>query len=282
MERLFWPDEDPIGKRFGFEWWGESTAWVTVVGVVENTRTQRLDAGAQPQIYLHHEQAFRVYGDPGRNGSFVLETVGDPLALMPAVRQEIASIAPRLAVADVNTLRARIEGSVSLPRRAATLMGGFAAIALLLATVGIYGVVSHSAARRTREIGIRRVLGADGHSVVVMIVRDGAAPALVGLVVGLIAAFALVSFLETLLFQVSPRDPGTFGAIAVVVASVTIAAAWFPARRAARVAPTVRHAIGVEALPLSPPRPARRGAGYLRRLDGDDRQARRPLPTRVG
>jgi len=124
-------------------------------------------------------------------------------------------------------------------------MGGFAVIAQLLATIGIYGVVSYSAARRTREIGIRRALGADSTSVVGMIVREGVAPALVGVAVGLIAAFTLASFLDDgLLFQVSPRDPGTFGVIAVVLASVAIAAAWLPARRAARVAPTV--ALGAE------------------------------------
>ncbi|HJO38469.1 MAG: FtsX-like permease family protein [Vicinamibacterales bacterium] len=163
---------------------------------------------------------------------------------MSTVRRELADVEPRLAVADVSTLRARIDGSVSQPRLTATLMGGFAAIALLLATVGIYGVVSHSAARRTREIGIRRVLGADGPTVVKMIVREGAAPALVGLTAGLIAAFALVSFIETNLFQISAHDPGTFGGIAVVVAFVTLAAAWLPARRAARVAPTVAIRLG--------------------------------------
>ncbi|HAK56095.1 MAG TPA: hypothetical protein DCP38_11550 [Acidobacteria bacterium] len=248
MERLFWPEEDPIGKRLGFEWWasarGESIAWVTVVGVVGNTRTQRLDGGFQPEMYLHHDQAYRVHGDPGRNGSFVLQTIGDPLALMSAVRREVADVEPRLAVADVSTLRARIDGSVSQPRLAATLMGGFAAIALFLATVGIYGVVSHSTVRRTREIGIRRVLGADGRSVVGMMVREAAAPAVVGLAVGLFATFALVSLLETLLFQISPRDPGTFAAIAAMVAAVTLVAAWLPARRAARVPPAIAIRLG--------------------------------------
>jgi len=241
MARLFWPNDDPVGKRFGYGEYGgagDGSDWVTIVGVVGDTRTVALDAGLQPQIYLLYDQTGRVYGDRGRNGSFVLEAATDPLDLTAAVRQGVADVDPRLAVADINTLTARVGGTIAQPRLAATLMAGFGLIALLLATVGIYGVVSYSAARRTREIGIRRVLGAGGSGVVGMIVREGATPALVGVGIGLSAFWVLASSLESLLFQVSARDSGTFAVIAVTFTSVAVCAAWLPARRAARVSPS--------------------------------------------
>lgn len=171
--------------------------------------------------------------------TLVVRTGGRTAALVPALRAAVAELDPDLPLADLGTLEEVAARSVARPRLTAHVLGGFAVLALLLATVGIYGVVAYSVSRRTREIGLRIVLGADRGRVTRMVLAESVVPAVAGAAVGLAAALTLAHLLDALLFGVSPRDPLTFSAAAAGLVGVALAASWIPARRATRVAPTV-------------------------------------------
>ncbi len=233
MARRFWPNEDPIGKRFTFGDTAPQANWLTVVGVVRDSRRQGLDAPIRMESFLPHAQR------PLRAMEVVLRTSDDPLVMARSARSAVWSLDRDLPVSEIETVEHMLEARVAPRRFNLLLLSLFALVALLLAAVGIYGVMSYSVTQRTREIGIRVALGAQTRIVLKLIIGQGMRLALLGVGIGLAAAVALTRLMVGLLFGVSATDPLTFGAIALLLAGITLLACYFPARRAAKVDPLV-------------------------------------------
>jgi predicted permease len=234
MARRAFGDRDPIGHRITFGDPADSTtAWMTIVGVVGNVAQEGVTAGAYPQLYQSIEQnAFR-------NVFVSLRTLRDPLSLASAVRNAVRSIDRDLVVNDIQPLDARVAQSIARPRLSVWLLGSFAAVALVLAAIGIYGVMAYTVAQRTREIGVRMALGADPVSVERLVVWQGMRPALIGVAVGLLGALMVSRLIASLLYGVSALDPVTFALVPLFLATIALVATYLPARRATRVSPTV-------------------------------------------
>lgn len=230
--RRLWPNEDPIGKPVSVFQGGFDTDTAFVVGVVGDLQYGTVDSLSHPDVYLSYLQSAR-----GRM-MLMVRTAGDPLAIAPSVRSALREIAPELPVYDMRTMESRISDSTAYARFATMLLSLFGALALLLAALGTYGVIAFSVSQRTREIGIRVALGASASQVVRMIVSHGLGIAAIGGAVGIVAAFATTRVLQSLLFDVKPTDPSTFGAIVIVLVLSVTAASWIPARRAAKIQPT--------------------------------------------
>jgi putative ABC transport system permease protein len=232
VRRYFPAGRDPIGMRVTFGNPADTAGWWTIVGVVGVVAQEGLAAKPYSQIYLPMAQA-------PRRGAFVtIKTDGNPLALVPAVRQALHSVDREVPLNDVQTMEQRMSKDIAATRVSVTVLSLFAALALVLAGIGIYGVLAYAVAQRTREIGIRMALGASARSVRGLIVRQGMAPAMFGLMVGLVGAFFVTGLMEKLLFGVAPTDPATFAIVAVFLGLVAFGASFVPARRATRVAPT--------------------------------------------
>lgn len=232
----YWPGEDPIGRRFRYAS-APPLPWITVAGIVADTKVGGLTEEPRAQIYLPHRQVRVAQGSPGRTMTVVVRTALPPTRLVGSVRGVIREIDPILPLANVRTMEDVLRAAAARPRLTANLLGVFALIALALATVGIYGVVSFATARRTREIGVRMALGARHTDVLRQIVAEGMRPVVVGVVLGAVVALAGARVLSDVLFGVSPRDPVTFVVVPLVLAAVAGLASYLPARRAARVAP---------------------------------------------
>ncbi len=226
----YWPGQDPIGRRLN---WGGET-WHTVVGVVRTGRYEDLTEQPTPMIY-------KPFGY--RNGlpgwTLHVRTAGDPNALATPLRREFQEAAADLPFLDVRTLARHIEPAYFTQRMGAWMLTAFGMLALALSAVGIYGTMSYSVSRRTREIGVRVALGAGRRDVVGLVVGRAMGLAGLGLLVGGVAALGVGQLLATLLVGVSPRDPLTFAAIGLVLGGVALVASWIPARRAAKVDPMV-------------------------------------------
>ncbi len=231
MARQFWPGEDPLGKQFK---WGDADEepWRAVVGVIGDIRHFGLDEEILPEVYMPHQQY-----PFSREMFLALRTTADPSTLVAAVRTQVQAMDKNLPMEDVRPLEFYISDSVAQPRFRTILLGLFAALAALLAAVGLYGVISYSVSRRTHEIGIRQALGAGRRDIFKLIVGNGLALTLAGIGIGLIASFALTRFLSNLLFGVSATDPLTFAAVSIMLAAVAFAACYLPARRAMKVDP---------------------------------------------
>ncbi len=232
------PRRGPVGVRVRLGG-DDDNPPATIVGVVADIRYQGLDREAVPEIYIPHAQALEVMGrgGPARSMTVLLRTATAPEGLIPAVRAAIADLDPDLPVADVRTMAEVRSGSLALSRLSMGLLAAFAVLALTLGAVGIFGVISYLVVRRTREIGVRVALGAGRRNVVGMVVGAGMRLALVGLALGLAAAFGLTRALRSLLYAVAPADPATFTAVALVLALVALGASYLPARRAAAIEP---------------------------------------------
>jgi predicted permease len=235
MARTLWPGVDPIGRRFRM---ASSTApWATVVGVVRDVRSTGIGEPPGPEFYVPHAQFLRFGGWLPRYLTLVVRTAGDPAALAASVRRALQAADPELAVAEVRTMRQVVDRSVARPRFTMLLLSGFGGMALLLAAVGVYAVISYSVAQRTRELGIRVALGAQRRDVLGLVVRQGIGLAAAGVAVGLVGALATSRLLRSLLFGVSPVDPLTFAVIPLLLLAVALLASVLPARRATRVSP---------------------------------------------
>jgi putative ABC transport system permease protein len=232
--RRWWPNQDPIGKCLkepGFDY--SPQAWRTVVGVVSDVKQSGLDAPPTAQIYLPHAQY--ALGSL----TLVVRTKTDPLSLAGDVRQQVLDIDPDQAVSNTSSMEEVLSGSIASRRFNAALLGTLAGLGLLLASVGIYGVLSYGVAQRTREFGIRMALGATGRDVLALVLHRGLTLLSAGLVAGTLAAFALTRLMAGLLFAVSPADPVTFASIVLFLGAVTVLACYFPALRATKVDPMV-------------------------------------------
>jgi putative ABC transport system permease protein len=242
LAREAWPGEDPIGKRVACceEGPGGNPNWKVVVGVVADTRALGLAREPGPEFYLPVAQAPRAaWNWLDRTMTLAVRTSGEPIAAAGAVRDAVRAVDPTVPVYNTGTMDQRITASLSQTRFSTMLLSVFGAIALLLAAIGVYGIISYGVTQRVQEIGIRIALGAQNRDVLSMVVRHGAVLAGLGLAVGLAGALALTRLLAGLLFQVSPTDPPTFAIGVVVLTCVAVLAAALPARRAARVDPVV-------------------------------------------
>ncbi|MEK6410810.1 MAG: ABC transporter permease [Acidobacteriota bacterium] len=231
----FWPGEDPIGKRIrwgGFEARGGVT-WLNVTGVVADVRVSSLETEPRPASYMPIFQVPRTR----RNVVFIARTSGDPAAFVPAIRERIRAVDEELPVYDVRTMSNVIAESVEQRRFAMLLISIFAAAGLLLASVGLYAVMSTLVEQRTREIGIRVALGARGIDVLKLVVRQGALLTLMGVALGLVCSFALTRTIQSLLFGVSATEPIVFITVPLLLMIVALGACLVPARRATKVDP---------------------------------------------
>jgi putative ABC transport system permease protein len=229
--RRHWPEGQALGKRVKLG--GSQDPWMTVVGIVGDVRYHGLNYSVFPTIYAPHAQA------PFNRMMLAVSATADPLLLVPAVKEQIAALDRNLPISKIQTMEQIVSGSVTQQRFNLTLLGAFAALALLLAAVGIYGVISYSVTQRTREIGIRMALGAPASDVASMVIGQCVKLALLGVALGLGGALALTRWMKTLLFNVSATDPLTFTAISLLLTAVALLAGWLPARRATKVDPLV-------------------------------------------
>ena len=224
--KQFWPGRDPIGQRIRVMFSPE----VTIVGVAGDVHHNGLDLPSYPHIYLPHNQ------EPWNSVSMVVRTAMPPMQLAAAVREQIRAADPELPIT-VKAMTDVMSASVGRPRLYAAMTAVFAAVALLLAMVGIFGIVSYVAAQRTREIGVRMALGAQRREILALVVSQGMRPIAVGLLVGVVTAIGVTRFMSKLLFHVRPLDPVTFVVMTVVLAAVGLLACWIPAARASRIDP---------------------------------------------
>jgi putative ABC transport system permease protein len=232
MARELWPNQSPLGKRIKFPGSEKNPQpWRTVVGVVGDVSQYGLDRKIPMQIYLPEAQY------PTSSMTLVVRSSTEPSSLVGSIRQELAAIDPDQAVSNVATMEQLLADSISLRRFSMLLLIIFACVALVLAAIGIYGVISYSVTLRTHEIGIRIALGAQTSDVVKMIVGGGLKLVLVGIALGLGGAYALTRIMASLLYGVSAADPLTFAAVALLLAGVALLACYIPARRATKVDP---------------------------------------------
>ncbi len=229
--QTYWPNQDPVGKRFKSTRVG--APWITVVGVIANARTESLAESSRPQIYND------LYQDGVKHLAILLRGHLDPAAIPGEVRQQVQSVDPTLPVFGAQTLSETVSESLSERRFSMEMVGLFALTALLLAGLGIYGVISYVVSERTHEIGIRLALGAQRSNIMRMVLRQGLGLAMVGAAVGLIGALIVSHLMAGLLYGVRPSDPLTFAAVAILLLAVALFACFIPARRAIRVDPMV-------------------------------------------
>jgi putative ABC transport system permease protein len=241
LARLLWPGADPVGVKISFT--GATGPWLDIVGVVGDTRSNAADAPAAPAVYLPYAQ--KTWGGMSWL-TLVVRAAAERDA--PALGSEIRSVVKRmddhLPVQRVATVEALYRESVARRRFATVLAGAFAAAALLLGMVGMYGVLSYGVVQRRREFGIRIALGARAGQVTSVVVREALILAAIAVLVGTAAALGLTRLLSDLLYEVSPKDPLTYVIVAVLVALVAALSSWIPARRATRIDPvaTIRDA----------------------------------------
>jgi putative ABC transport system permease protein len=229
LAHMQWSDENPLGKRIAIG----GSPMMTIVGVVPSVKNRDLNEEIDPYVYRPATQFVRWAT------TLIVRTTIDPTALIPAIRQQVASLDPELPLYHVNTIEQGMARSLSAKRLTNLLLTGFAATALLLTLIGIYGVTSLNVGGRTNEIGIRLALGARRADVLLLVVGQGMRLTFVGVTLGLGGAFGLTRLLETLLFRVKAIDPLIFAGAAGVLSLAALAACYIPARRATKVDPLI-------------------------------------------
>jgi putative ABC transport system permease protein len=228
MARRIWPDQDPVGRQLK-----AGNAPFTIVGVAADVRNTQLNAEPSPTMYLSTTQSVWPLM------TAVVRTQADAASMTASMRQALHEIDPTIALYNVRTMETLLDTQVARPRLTAWLVGLFAVIALLLATIGLYGVLAFVVTQRTREIGVRMALGARPREVLTLVLRNGAGLAAVGLIIGAAGAAALGRFMSSQLYGINPRDPLTYGAVAAVLMMVALIASAVPALRATRVDPVI-------------------------------------------
>ncbi|MGB6875002.1 MAG: ABC transporter permease [Candidatus Acidiferrales bacterium] len=239
--KALWPGQDAIGKRFTGA--GQRNL-LTVVGIVGDVSDSTLDTKPLPHVYAPYLQVADAQMEDtimnvARSMNIAVRTAGDPAALTSAVTEQIHALDPDLAIAQIRTMDQDMEVSVAGPKFNTFLLGIFSLAALFLAAIGIYGVLAYTVAQQTHEIGVRMALGAQPRHVLRLVLAHGARLALIGIVIGLLAAFGLTRLMASLLYGISASDPLTFAAVAVALFAVALLACYIPARRAMRVDPMV-------------------------------------------
>jgi putative ABC transport system permease protein len=233
MARRYWPNEDAIGKRFHFGWGTTDVHWLTVVGVVGDMRRQGLDKVARVETFQPLSQR------PRSDLDLVIRTSEHPLKAAGVIQSELRNIEKELVIQKVTTLDQQIGESLAQRRFQTWLLGLFSGIALLLAAIGIYGVMYHSVSQRTHEFGVRVALGASGRDVLRMVFGQAVLLVGTGAVIGTVAAVMLTRLVASLLYGVSTSDPLTYFAVFLVLVGSALLASYLPARRAMKVDPMV-------------------------------------------
>jgi len=233
MARRYWPNEDAVGKRITFTDEPKDSDWVTVGGVVGDVKDTPASEGAEPALW------FPLSQQPFSDMSIVIRANSDPELLINALRNQVAQLDPRLAVAEIRQLDRIAGGGVAMPRFALFLVGLFASLALVLAAIGTYGVMSYSVGQRIHEFGIRMALGAKPSDVRSLVIRHGLGLALVGVAIGIVSALALGRVLQSLLYGIGAGDPLTFVAVSIVAIAMSALACYVPARRATALDPMI-------------------------------------------
>jgi predicted permease len=235
MATRSFPGEDPIGKRFGFNGLQHNRD-IEIVGVVRDAKYSTLRGRTPSTSYFPYRQQPSSFGG---QMNFEIRTAGDPAAFVGAIRDAVSEVDKNVPLFDISTQRRQIELSLAQERLFASLSGFFGLLALLLACVGLYGVMSCAVARRTNEIGIRMALGATAPRVTRMVMRETMLLVVIGVVIGLCAALASTQLIESMLFGLAPRDPLTITLATLLMIAVAGVAGYLPARRASRVDPMV-------------------------------------------
>ncbi len=228
MARRYWPGADPIGKRFG-----SPNRWYTIVGIVGDVKFMSLRKDSDPEFYEPYRQA------PIADMVLAVRTASAPQRLTPALREAVRETDPKQAVSRVRSMEEYLSDAMGTPRLSALLLAGFGTTALLLAAIGIYGVISFSVMRRTREIGLRIALGAAARDVMFLVVRQAVTLGAIGVAIGIGGALALTRLMQGMLFGVDARDPLTYLGVSGLLMGIAALAAYLPARRASRISPSV-------------------------------------------
>jgi len=231
--RAFWGNRDPVGRRLRLR---GADAWCVIVGVIADVKNSGIDRPTGTEIYFPYAQAEDYML---RSVRIAVHSDAAPSTVVNAVRQEVHRIDPALPLTKVHTMEEVVSASQARPRFLAVLLSIFASVTLVLAAVGIYGVISYAVAQRTREFGIRMALGARGGAVLSLVIGRGLLLTLCGVAIGVAGAFGLTRLLSGFLFNVSATDPATFAAVALLLTATAVAASYVPARRATRVDPLV-------------------------------------------
>lgn len=237
MARQYWPGQEAVGKRFKLGDPGSDIPWLTIVGVVGDVRQMGLDTPAKAEFYMPYAQADDQPWFAPRD--LVVRTSVAPMSLVAGVKQKIAAVDPLQAVSSIRSFDEILDEEVLQRRLGASLFVAFAALALLLASLGIYGILSYFVAQHTPEIGVRLALGATGGDIQRLVLGRGLRLALAGVALGTLLSVALTRLLSSLLFRISATDPATFAGAAALLTALALLASWVPARRALRVDPTV-------------------------------------------
>jgi putative ABC transport system permease protein len=235
----YWPGQDPLGQRISYD---AGNTWLTVIGLVKNARQEDWASLPYPEVYLAALQNQEFLGNGESHTAYltlVARTTGDPADLASTVKRAVWSFDRNLPISEVLTMDRVVADATSQPRFEMVLFGLFAVVALLLAAVGIYGVMNYSVSRRTREIGIRISLGASRSAVLRMVVQQGMLQALAGTVAGFAGALLQARLMSGMLYGVRSNDPITFGGVLVVLGLVALLASCIPARKAIRIEPTI-------------------------------------------
>jgi predicted permease len=236
LARKHWPNDNPVGKRISLV--GHDGPWLQIIGVAGDTRIENADVPPPPALYIPYAQRRPMWSWMSWASLMVRVQPGvEPISLLPAVRAALWELDPRLPIHGAMAVEDAYGQSMARRRFATTLLGAFAAVALVLGVVGMYGVLSYSVAQRRREMAIRLALGAGATQVVRVVVWQAVTLALIGVLLGGVAALALTRQLGSLLYEVSPTDPVTFVVVALLLPLVAALAAWIPARRALRIDP---------------------------------------------
>jgi putative ABC transport system permease protein len=240
--RRFWPNGDAIGQRVAVDTIPnvkpQAPRWRTIVGVVGHVKHYALDVEGREQIYFPHEQPLYGVYVP-RDMTLAVRTSLDPTSVTSAIRERVFAIDKGLPLYNIATMDQLVSNSIAQPRLNLSLLVAFAVLALVLAAVGVYGVMAYAVTQRTQEFGIRMALGASSADVLRQVFFEGGRLAALGLGLGLIAALALTRLMASLLYDVKPSDPVSISVAAAVLAVVALAACYIPARRATRVDPIV-------------------------------------------
>jgi len=234
LARLYFPNESPLGHRLAMS--AREPVWRTIVGVVRDVHERGYELAMKAGVYIPFEQFKDTWALPE---SLVVRTTGDPASLTSAVRRVVSQIDPEQPVAAIATMDEIIALDVADRHQQMTLLTAFAALALLLASLGLYGLLAYTVTQRSREIGLRMALGASAPRVVSMVVLRGVALSATGLALGLAGAWLLAGAMSKILYGVAATDPGTYIAVALLLGAIAAAASWVPARRAVRIDPIV-------------------------------------------
>jgi len=238
LARTFFKGRSAVGQRINI-FYTQETQWFTIVGVVRDVKQGGVNAKTGSELYFLNAQGPAANGFAPRSMNVVIRTTLPPESLAPQIRRIAGSMDPTLPIVRLRSMDDVFADSVSRPRFLAQLLGLFAGLALLLAAIGTYGILSYSVSERRREIGIHMALGATRGNVLGMVLGQGFRMTLVGLVAGIAASFLLTRLLQAQLFNVKPSDPATMATVTVFIALVAIVACYIPASRATRVDPMV-------------------------------------------